>query len=135
MRKLRFQPLSKIASIAVGGVHLVWTGELEPFGTGLLMTGTAQKLNPTQGQDLPKESLRLASALVQPGGVGRGAGEVWTDLGKYLGPRARVGGKPRTPQLYWLGSQPRAGKGTSQGTWQSHLAARGQCPDWPRRRK
>ena len=118
MRKLRFQPLSKIASIAVGGVHLVWTGELEPFGTGLLMTGTAQKLNPTQGQDLPKESLRLASALVQPGGVGRGGGGGVDRPGEIPGTPSQGGWEAQDPTALLAGLPATCREGNFPG----HLA-------------
>lgn len=98
---------------------------------------TLGKLNPARGQHLPKASLRLASALVQPGGVGGREGEVQDDRPPLLLGTARkktprmapaLGrlGKPRIPHLYWPGLTVMSREGSLQGTWQGTWPTLGQ---------
>lgn len=91
------------------------------------------KLNPARGQHLPKASLRLASALVQPGGVGGREGEVQDDRPPLLLGTARkktprmapaLGrlGKPRIPHLYWPGAHSHVQGGELAGHLAGYLA-------------
>lgn len=86
---------------------------------------------------MPKASSRLASALVQPGGVGGREGEVQDDRPPLLlgtarnqPPRAAPAlgrlGRPGIPQLYWPGLTVMSGEGSLQGTRQGAWPTLGQ---------